>query len=69
MRSPTPRLPHRTAVPRAVPHCAAQSMMTLDYHIQGLAFDGLAAAGQQVIGMAVYAVVFGLGGSGIVWGP
>jgi len=36
-------------------------MMTLDCHVQGLAFNGLAAAGRQVIGMAVYAVVLGVG--------
>jgi len=44
-------------------------MMTLDCHVQGLALDGLAAAGQQVIGMAVYAVVLCPGGPGFVWGP
>ena len=30
----------------AVPHCAVQPMMTLDYHVQWLAFDGPAAAGR-----------------------
>ena len=33
--------------------------MTLDYHVQWLAFDGLATAGQQVVGMGVYTVVLG----------
>jgi hypothetical protein len=30
----------------AVPHCAVQPMMTLDCHVQWLAFDGPAAAGR-----------------------
>jgi hypothetical protein len=35
------------------PHCAAQPMMTLGYDVYGLALDGRAPAGQQVIGLAV----------------
>lgn len=31
--------------------CAVQPMMTLDYHVHGLALDGTAAAGRQVIGL------------------
>lgn len=31
--------------------CAVQQMMTLDYHVRGLALNGTAAAGPQVIGV------------------
>jgi hypothetical protein len=33
--------------------CAVQPMMTLDYHVRGLALDGTAAAGRQAIGLDV----------------
>jgi hypothetical protein len=33
--------------------CAVQPMMTLDYHVAGMALDGRARAGQQVIGLDV----------------
>ena len=33
--------------------CAVQPMMTLDYHVRGLALDGTTAAGRQVIGLDV----------------
>ena len=36
-----------------VRQCAVQPMMTLDYHVAGLALDGTTAAGPQVIGLDV----------------
>jgi hypothetical protein len=38
---------------RTQQRCAVQPMMTLDYHVQGLALDGRAPAGTQVIGLDV----------------
>jgi hypothetical protein len=54
---PTATVPHGWFCPNkqgaTAPHCAAQPMMTLGYHVHGLALDGRAPDGQQVIGLDV----------------
>jgi hypothetical protein len=53
----TRRRPAATVPPAwscdGVQRCAVQPMMTLDYHIAGLALDGTTAAGRQVISLDV----------------